>query len=200
MCDLRRWITEIINKQWVLSCLNASLSAFRRSHAFTLTRFSLALIYSLPSPAHPSLSALMTMQHTFQENLCGIMSTGTIKWGTFPQAVDFSLIFRNCISWLLPVFIRVVTSNRLFFFFLVCLGFVYLFVFNKTCLILADWISISGEGSWSQGYGYNLQWLSLDWFFFFFFLSWIICFWDHVILQEIQFEAWDFTPVRIFVE
>lgn len=40
MCDLRRWITEIINKQWALSCLNASLSTFRLSHAFTLTLFS----------------------------------------------------------------------------------------------------------------------------------------------------------------
>lgn len=50
-CDLRRRITQSINKLWVLSCLNASMSTFRPSHAFTLT---LTLIFSL------SLSALVT--------------------------------------------------------------------------------------------------------------------------------------------
>lgn len=160
MCDLRRWITEIINKQWALSCWNASLSAFRRSHAFTFTRFSLALIYSLLSPPHPFLSALMTMQHTFkQENLCGTLSTGTIKWGTFPQAVDFSAILKDCcISRPLPVLIRVVTSNRLLFLF-ACL-----FVFNKPVSSL-----VTGSPFLEKALGVRATalTLSLDWFFFF---------------------------------
>lgn len=111
MCDLRWWITQIINKQWALSCLNVScllLDVLMCSHSLGfLSHWTiLCLLWLIP-----------LCQFSWPCITCSSRRT-CVEQCVLKQCNDFRLILRNCcISRVLPIFIRVVTSNRLCFFF-----------------------------------------------------------------------------------